>query len=292
MSPNHQDQAESLRASAKANSVASKKSLRCFAVASGKGGVGKTFFSVNMAIAMAKMGEKVLLVDADLGLANVDIVLGVNPEYTINDVIFHGKTLQEAVQKSSYGVDFLAASSGEKNMINLGSARLEKFVTELMSFAAEYDTIIFDCGAGINKSVTSFMSAAPQAIVMITVEPTSIMDAYALIKIASKDNLTEDLNVVLNMVRADEQGKAVFNNLTKVTENFLQRPIKLLGIIPHSEDIHKAVIHRKPIIASNPDSIVYRKLMDIAQKISSHKKVKADQIDGAALVEGLLNIKG
>ena len=288
----YKDQAEGLRSQSQANKANSTKSLRCFAIASGKGGVGKTFFSVNMSIAMAKMGERVLLVDADLGLANVDIVLGVNPEYTINDVIFHGKTLKDAVQKSSYGVDFLAASSGEKNMINLGPARLQKFVTELMAFASEYDTIIFDCGAGINKSVTSFISAAPQAIIMITIEPTSIMDAYSLIKIARKENLTEDISVVLNMVRADEQGKAVFNNLTKVSESFLSSPIKLLGIIPYSEDIHKAVIHRKPIISSNPDSIIYRKVMEIAQKISSHKKVRADQIDGAALVEGLLNIKG
>ena len=184
-----QNQADGLRnAQNSSKQLRNKKALRCIAIASGKGGVGKTFVSVNTAIALAKLGNKVLLIDADLGLANVDILMGQNPEFTLQDAIFHGRPIKDIVQKTPFGVDFLAASSGERDMVNLGNARLNNTVHELFSFASDYDILLFDCGAGISQSVMSFIAAAPQTIIVMTMEPTSIMDAYALMKVQGKTN--------------------------------------------------------------------------------------------------------
>jgi flagellar biosynthesis protein FlhG len=286
-----QDQADGLRNSkAKIPQLKNKKALRCIAIASGKGGVGKTFVSVNLAIALANLGNKVLLIDADLGLANVDILMGHNPEFTLQDAIFHGKSISDIVQKTSFGVDFLAASSGERDMVNLGSARLNNTVHELFSFAADYDILIFDCGAGINQSVTSFIAAAPQTIIVMTMEPTSIMDAYALMKVARQDKLSDNINIILNMVRSDEQAQKIFENLTKISENYLYSSVNLLGMIPYSSSVRKAVLKREPIMASNDSGELVSRLRGIAKRIMAGETITMNEINTEAVLKGILSI--
>jgi flagellar biosynthesis protein FlhG len=272
------------------NRVFNKKALRCIAIASGKGGVGKTFVSVNTAIALAQLGNKVLLIDADLGLANIDILMGANPEYTLQDAIFHGKSIKDIVCKTKYGVDFLPASSGEREMVNLGSVRLNNIVHELMSFASDYDVMIFDCGAGINQSVTSFIAAAPQTIIVMTMEPTSIMDAYALMKVARQDKLSENINIVLNMVRSDDQGNKVFKNLTRISENYLYSSVNLLGMIPYSPVVHRAVLNREPLIATDKDGEVSKRIMQIAGRIMGDPAVAISEFNADAILKGIMNI--
>ena len=267
-----------------------KKALRCIAIASGKGGVGKTFVSVNTALALASLGNKVLLIDADLGLANVDILMGKNPEYTLQDAIFHGKSIEEIVCKTEFGVDFLPASSGERQMLNIGSARLNNIVHELLSYAADYDILMFDCGAGINQSVTSFIAAAPQTLIVMTMEPTSIMDAYALMKVAHQDKLSENINIVLNMVRSDEQGQKIFKNLTQISQNYLYSSVNLLGIIPYSPLVHKAVLNRKPLYTMDQDGEVSQRLRQIAGRIMGDPAVSIEDFNAEAMLKGIMNI--
>lgn len=269
-----------------------KKALRCMAIASGKGGVGKTFVSVNTAIALAQLGNKVLLVDADLGLANVDILLGSNPEFTLQDVIFQGKPVSEVVYSTEYGVDFIAASSGERDMLNIGNVRLTNVVNELLSFASDYDILLFDCGAGINNSVTSFIAAAPQTLVVMTMEPTSIMDAYALMKVARQEKLSDNINIVLNMVRSDEQGQKVFNNLTKISENYLYSSVNLMGMLPYSPAVHKATVKRKPLITLDPEGELSTRIKRIAARIMGVQGIPISEFNTEAFIKGIMSMQG
>ena len=157
MTPNGADQANTLRqGTTSGHRKFSKKAVRCIAVASGKGGVGKTFFAVNTAVALQSMGKKVLLLDADLGLANADILLGSTPKVTLQDNIFSGVPLQEAVVKGPHNVDLLAASSGAGEMLEIGNSRMQMLIEDLLEFASNYDVLILDCAAGINDSVMAF----------------------------------------------------------------------------------------------------------------------------------------
>jgi flagellar biosynthesis protein FlhG len=286
-----QDQAGGLRSSkSKSPHFKNKKALRCIAIASGKGGVGKTFVSVNVAIALAKLGNKVLLIDADLGLANVDILMGHNPDLTLQDAIFHGKAIKDIVQKTAFGVDFLAATSGERDMVNLGKARINNVVNELFAFAEDYDILLFDCGAGINQGVTSFIAAAPQTIIVMTMEPTSIMDAYALMKVARQEKLSDNIDIILNMVRSDEQAQKVFNNLTRISENYLYSSVSLLGMIPYSSNVRKAVLKREPLMAQDEPSEMSSRILRIAKRIMGGESIPLSSLNTEALIKGIINI--
>jgi len=291
------DQAASLRAMAQANKsfsqLQSRKAICCISVASGKGGVGKTFLSVNLSLAFSKMNKKVLLVDADLGLANADIVFGVHPDSSIQDAVFKGKPIKDIVLDTGHGVDLIAASSGSKEMINMGAARMSSFINELVSFASEYDVLIFDCAAGIDSSVTSFISAAPQSIIIATPEPTSIMDVYALLKIIHQDNLSENLGLVVNMAKTDEEGMKVAYTLGMVTERYLSKSVDLLGIIPDSVNVDKALRTRKPLLVQFEEDPAAERIRKIAKTILQKQTAmtKLGNLNAEKLASGLLHVQ-
>ncbi len=287
------DQAASLRRNAQQGSLKSlmsKRALCCVAVASGKGGVGKTFISSNLALAFGAIGRKVLLVDADLGLANADIVLGVHTERSIQDAVFKGMPLREVVAKTDYGIDLLAASSGAKEMVSLGEARMSAFISELVSFASEYDVLVFDCAAGIDSAVTSFISAAPQTLIVATSQPTSVMDVYALMKIIHQDKLSKNVGLVVNMVVDDDEGRRVANALGRVSERFLSKPMELFGVVPSSPSIPRSLQLRRPFLLEFPDDIAADRLRSVAKNILQKQAASARSasLDGAKLLEGLL----
>lgn len=292
----HGDQAASLRFRQQQAGgrfeIQSKKAVLCLSVASGKGGVGKTFFSVNLAVAFGRLNKRVLLVDADLGLANVEIVLGVNPQYTIQDAIFRGRPLAEVVARTDYGIDLLSASSGSKEMVNMGGARMTSFINALVSFASEYDVLIFDCAAGIDNNVTTFISATPQTVIIATPEPTSIMDVYALVKLIHQDNLSSNTALVVNMASSIEGGRKVAETLDIVSQRYLSRPMELLGIIPDSNKVEKAIHARKPLIAMYEDDPVSDEMRRIARSIIQKQaaSTKLGNLDAGKLARGLLNL--
>ena len=290
------DQAASLRktaAAAEKIQIKSRKAVCCMAVASGKGGVGKTFFSVNLAVAFAELGKKVLLVDADLGLANADIVLGVTPQFSLQDAIFKGRSLHEVAVRTEYGIDLLAASSGSKEMVSLGGARMELFIKELISFASEYDVLLFDCAAGIDSTVTSFIAAAPQSIIIATSQPTSIMDVYALVKIIHQDNLSQNISLVVNMADSEEQGQRVAETLTTVSQHYLSKSVDFLGSIPSSPNVRRAIHMRKPFLSAFGNEETSEKIRRIARTIiQRHMAVtKIQDMNTEKLLNGLLHSK-
>lgn len=290
--PTAADQAASLR-NARPRRLVGKKSLVCIAIASGKGGVGKTFVAVNLATALARLNHRVLLVDGDLGLANADIVLGVNPEYTLQDAFFLGRDIADVVTRTPYGVDLLAASSGSAEMVNMGGARVNSFVEGLIRFAAEYDVLLFDCASGIHASVMAFVGAAPRTIVVTTPQPTALMDAYALIKTIHQSDLAKDLSVVVNMAETDAQGEAVMRTLSQVVNNHLSMNLDLLGIIPATDLVPQAVRARQPVLAHAPESAPSRRVLEVAKRVIQKQqgRTRLDQLDAKGLVNGLLSVR-
>ena len=286
------DQAASLRQKLKSmKGLKPKQSISCIAIASGKGGVGKTFITVNLAVALRQLGKKVLIVDADLGLANADILLGVNPEFTLQDAIFSGKTLHSVVTQTEFGVDLLAASSGAREMVSMGDMRTVMVIQELMKFAANYDFLLFDCASGIDSKVTSFLEAAPLNLIIANPTPTSIMDVYALIKVIYQENLCDSPNLIVNMAESDTQGKKVHETLTKVAESNLSSELNLLGIVPSSKGVQKALTQRKPVVDVNPDDPAAKRIREIAKQLVQKgiANTNLGNLDMTGLVKGLLN---
>lgn len=290
MQPN--DQASSLRqATSGAFGIQPKKSMCAVAVASGKGGVGKTFVAVNLATTFARMNKKVLLVDADLGLANADIVLGVHSEFSMQDAIFRGKPVRDIVLHTKYGVDLISASSGSKEMVALGAARMTMFINELLAFAAEYDVIIFDCAAGIDSNVTSFLAAAPQGLIVTTPQPTALMDVYALTKIIYQNDLCRNLGLVVNMTENDRQGEQVAETLNTVMQRYLSGKIDLIGILPTTVEVDRALKKRMPLVEMMDRDVAAVKFRYIAQALlNRHESSEHRNLNADSLMKGFISI--
>ena len=294
---NNYDQAASLRRGLTQDiheSFRSKKAAHCIAIASGKGGVGKTMISVNVAIELSKQKQKVLLVDADLGLANADILFGVSTKYSMQDAIFKGMPLEDIVMKTEFGVDLISASSGSKEMVSLGAARMNLFIDQLIKFASEYDFIIFDCAAGIDNNVTSFIAATTQAIIVATTEPTSIMDVYALNKIIYQGKLSDNVGLIVNMADNYDHGKKIADTLSAVSRQYLGVTMSLIGIINRNQENNDAIRNRKPVALSSPDSETAKGIKDITKKImESRSSLQSldNSLNSEKLINGIMNIK-
>lgn len=264
-----EDQASSLRRimDAKRDTSASMRRLRCISVASGKGGVGKTVVSIGLAINLAKKGFRVLMLDADLGLANVDIQIGVDPKMTIQDVIFGGKRLDEVVVSVREGLDLLASSTGAAEMADMGSARRSLFVDELLAFAAGYDFLIIDVAAGIGQSITAFLQSSPEVLIVVANEPTSIMDAYSLIKVVGKSPVPPRMHIVINMVKRIEDGEHLYGKLDGITRRFLGQSYPCVGVLPYDPVVGDAIRARRSVAEYAPGSAASICLKEVAEGV-------------------------
>ena len=228
------DQAEKLREMVQTkngNSGNGSKKTRIIAISSGKGGVGKTNISINMALAYAQLGKKVIVMDADLGLANVNVVLGVIPKYNLYHLIRKQKTMRDIILDTNYGIQIVAGASGFSKIANLSEEERTNFITELSELSTA-DIIIVDTGAGVSNNVLSFIAAADDVLIVTTPEPTAITDAYGIIKIIATEinNLNLGLKLVVNRVKGIADGKKVANRVINIASQFLNLKVDYLGM--------------------------------------------------------------
>jgi len=274
------DQAQSLRTLAGESQSSSRvdallmeerlprRNSRCMtlAVTSGKGGVGKTNVSINLALLLAKLGKKVILFDADLGLANVNILMGLSPAFTLLDVVEGRCTLADVVMEGPGGISLIPAGSGVEKMANLDAVALGKILRDLDSLEAACDFLIFDTGAGISRMVRAFVNAAMKQIVVVTPEPSSLADAYAAVKMILSTGNTE-IGIITNMVKDEREGLETYNRLATLSRRFLGRAPLLLGSLPTDKYVKSGVSRQAPVALSHPEAPFTRSLACIVRRL-------------------------
>ena len=270
------DQADALRAMMGDEEHAQKKSLtRIITVTSGKGGVGKTNISTNLAIGYARLGKKVVLMDADLGLANVNVVLGIIPKYNLYHLIRRQHSLSEILMQTSYGIQIIAGASGFSKIANLSHDEREAIISE-MAQLADTDLIIIDTGAGVSYNVISFVAAADMSIVVTTPEPTAITDAYGILKIITTEfpDIKESPKVLVNRVRSASEGTMVANRIINISNQFLNTKVDYLGYVYEDEIVHQAVTRQRPFMELNPKSRASSCIYHIVNRLENRAVIR------------------
>jgi flagellar biosynthesis protein FlhG len=257
-----EDQAEKLREMMRNKKALEKpvppsggQKTRIITITSGKGGVGKTNVSVNMALAYARLGKKVVVMDADLGLANVNVMLNLIPKFNLYHVIRKQKTMREIIVDTEYGISIVAGASGFSKIANLNEEERQEFIAELESLS-NADIIIIDTSAGVSDNVLDFIAAADDAVIITTPEPTAITDAYGIIKIIATeiDSLNMGLKLVVNRVKSAAEAKNVADRMTNIAGQFLNLKVEYLGFIYDDAMVSQAVIRQKPFMVIDPKS--------------------------------------
>ena len=257
------DQASGLR------KLSRTKPVKVIAVTAGKGGVGKSNVSVNLAVALAQLNKSVMLLDADLGLANVDIMLGLHTKYNLSHVIQGICHLSDIILQGPNGIRVIPAASGTEFMTQLTQAEHAGIINAFNELTDDLDYMIIDTAAGISDTVLSFARSSQELIVVVCDEPTSLTDAYALIKVMSKRYEWTHFHILANMVRNLKDGRDLFNKLFRVSEQFLDVHLNYLGAIPFDENVHKAVKKQKPVLIAYPDSPATAALMELAESVNN-----------------------
>ncbi|MCH9784842.1 MAG: MinD/ParA family protein [Gammaproteobacteria bacterium] len=242
--------------------------VRVIAVTSGKGGVGKTNISVNLAASLSLAGQRVMLMDADLGLANVDVLLGLEPHFDLQHVISGEKSLDEIIVQGPLGIHVVPASSGVEKMAELTSVEHASLIAAFSELKHPIDVLIVDTAAGIADGVVSFAKACQEVIVVVCDEPTSLTDAYALIKVLSMRHGIKQFQILANMVKDESQGLNLYEKLLNTTDRFLEVGLKYLGAVPFDEQLRQSVRAQKPVIEAYPRSPAAKALVRIGEKIN------------------------
>ncbi len=252
------DQAEQLRNALKAKNVRPVSKARVITITSGKGGVGKSTIAVNLAIQLRKLGKKVIIFDADMGLANVEVMFGAIPKYNLSDMIYHGKKMKEIITEGPMEIGFISGGNGITGMNNLSRNQLTRLVNNLIELDELTDFILIDTGAGIANNVMEFVLASPEVLLVLTPEPSSLTDSYSLIKALYGNpgfirNGT-NIEVVVNRTTMPEDGKIVYAKLSSVISKFLQGEVHFFGTIPQDVQLEKSVREQKIVSLSAPNS--------------------------------------
>lgn len=264
-----------------------EKSARVVTITSGKGGVGKTNITINLAIALSELGLRVVILDADFGLANIDVLFGIIPQYTLLDVIRNEKSILEVLTNGPNNIKFLSGGSGIEELVKLEREHINRIVDNLALLDKVSDFILVDTGAGLSDNVMSFVMAADDILLVTTPEPTSITDAYALIKMVSNRDKNKMIKIIVN--RAENTGEAVdiLNKLSLVAKKFLKIELDSLGYILQDESVIKAVKLQQPFSISFPRSQASKHIREISRKIACMKQDKDPAEDSG--IKGFLN---
>lgn len=265
------DQAEKLRDMMKMHTKEKKTQARIITVTSGKGGVGKSSISVNLALEFKKQGKRVIIFDADFGLANIEVMIGAIPKYNLADLIYKGKELKDIIVNGPMDIGFISGGSGISSMSNMSKDQVLYLVYKLRELESIADIIIIDTGAGISDTVLEFVSTSSEIILVATPEPTSITDSYALLKALNArkdfDNKESIIKVVANRVVSRDEGENLYNKLSVVVNKFLDVNMEFLGIIPVDTNMSKAVMQQKPITLAFPNSQASKSMELLASKL-------------------------
>jgi len=248
------------------------KRAKFIAVTSGKGGVGKTNFTVNLAISLKELGYKVVIIDGDLGLANVDLITGIDLKNTISDMFSENKSIFEIMNEGPNGIKIVSGASGFKELRLLSGKNLISFIKEIEKLENYYDFVIIDTGVGISRNVTEFLALADELVLVTTPDPTSLMDGYALLKTIIIYGYERNINIIVNMAGNGREAKEVYNNLNTASNRFLKRNIEFLGYLNKSSIVVNAVKKQKPFILDKPNSIVSKKMNIIASEFANENK--------------------
>lgn len=267
-----------------AAALPAERRARVIAVTSGKGGVGKTNFSTNLGLAFAARGQKVILVDADLGLANLHVLMGLAPRYNLEHILRGERSIQETLCAGPCGIRLLCGASGIVGLADLEPEERSYFINNLKELDALADLVIIDTGAGLSRNVLAILSAVEEVIVVTTPEPTAITDAYATIKVLSQENSNTRLMLVLNMVQHEAEGHQVSERLNSITQRFLNQSIDYLGHVLHDPAVSHAVRAQQPFILAAPSSGAARCVRQIASRLDCEEE-RPRQVEG---IGGLL----
>lgn len=287
------DQAQNLRNIIKQNNQTEAGQARIITVTSGKGGVGKTSLSINLAIQFRKMGKSVIIFDADFGLANIEVMFGAIPKYNLADMIYRGKSIKDIIVKGPMDIGFISGGSGISGLGNLSYDQINYLVYKLRELEGMADIIIVDTGAGISESVLGFVAASSEVLLVATPEPTSITDAYALLKAlnvrAGFERESTVIHVIANRVSSREEGVNLYNKLNVVVSKFLNIKLNFLGIVPQDDNAGRAVMQQKPVSLIYPNSIVSKHINSLASILLNGESATENKKD-KGLASAILRI--
>lgn len=273
------DQAEQLRNVVKSKQPRSVSKARVITITSGKGGVGKSNIAVNLAIQLRKLGKKVIIFDADMGLANVEVMFGTIPKYNLSDMIYHGKKMRDIITEGPMEIGFISGGNGITGMNNLTKHQLSRLVNNLIELDELTDFILVDTGAGIANNVMEFVSASPEVLLVLTPEPSSLTDSYSLIKALYGNpgfvRHSTNIEVVVNRTVSPEDGRIVYEKLSSVISKFLQGEVHFFGTIPQDILLEKSVRAQKIVSLSAPN----------ARSVRAFEQLTHSLIDGEPYIE-------
>lgn len=279
------DQAQQLRNIIKKQNL-ERHVARVITVTSGKGGVGKTSISVNLAIQLRRLGNRVVILDADFGLANIEVLLGVRPQYNLADLMFKGKPLKDIITIGPENIGFISGGSGIQELTNLNKDQIVYLVQTLYELDDIADVIIIDTGAGISDAVLEFVMTSSEVLLVATPEPTSITDAYALLKTLNRKpeffESNTSVKMISNRIGSLEEGKELYTKLRFVVDKFLDIKLEYLGSVPQDGNLSKAVMQQKPVSVLYPNTGASRALQDIAIMINEDSMVNKQNKKGIA----------
>ncbi|HEU4965127.1 MAG TPA: MinD/ParA family protein [Bacilli bacterium] len=257
------DQAQRLRSMVAQSQTQGAKNTKVITVTSGKGGVGKSNFTLNYALGLAKEGKKVVILDGDVGFANIDVLMGVNPSKTLADLIRKQATLQDILETGPLGVQFIAGGSGFQDLLDVQPEQFEYLVEQLATLQGQVDYVLIDTGAGLNQQTLRLILAADEVYVVLTPEPTAITDAYALIKMVANRDPATRLQLVINRAYSAGEGHEAADKISLVAKRFLELDVPTLGIVLDDPNVTKSVKKQTPFLISHPESTASRSISSI-----------------------------